>query len=447
MDKLQLAVNHALAVNSAAIERARQLAANPMGLGMDAKRSQAWCEYGWKEKIEFQDLYNAYKRGGLAFGAVTKLVGKCWGTQPWIIEGEEQQDATKLTAWEQGLQALLPEDIWAKFEEADKRRLVGRYSALILRVRDGKKLKEPVRGRYGLADVIPVWANSLKVSEWNLDSSQENYGTPKMWQYTAELENGTKTLEDVHPDRVFILGDFSRDAIGFLEPAYNAFTNIEKVEGGSGESFLKNAARQVVTSFDKEIDLNGIATMYGVTIEQLQEKFNEAARALNQGIDSMLITQGATTTPIQSTIADPSPTYNVNLQTVSAALDIPSKILVGMQTGERASTEDQKYWDARCQSRRERELTPDIRRFLRKLDSLKIIQLKPVYTVMWDDLTESTVEQKLDNAAKLAEINQKSMSGAVFTDNEIRNAAGYEASDMQDPMPEDDPTQDGDQQA
>lgn len=447
MDKLQLAVNHALAVNSAAIERARQLAANPMGLGMDAKRSQAWCEYGWKEKIEFQDLYNAYKRGGLAFGAVTKLVGKCWGTMPWIIEGEEQQDATKLTAWEQGLQALLPDDIWAKFEEADKRRLVGRYSALILRVRDGKKLKEPVRGRYGLADVIPVWANSLKVSEWNLDSSQENYGTPKMWQYTAELENGTKTLEDVHPDRVFILGDFSRDAIGFLEPAFNAFTNIEKVEGGSGESFLKNAARQVVTSFDKEIDLNGIATMYGVTIEQLQEKFNEAARALNQGIDSMLITQGATTTAIQSTIADPSPTYNVNLQTVSAALDIPSKILVGMQTGERASTEDQKYWDARCQSRRERELTPDIRRFLKKLDSLKIIQLKPVYTVMWDDLTESTVEQKLDNASKLADINQKSVSGTVFSDNEIRNAAGYEAVDMPEPMPEGDPTDDGDQQA
>ena len=447
MDKLQLAVNHALAVNSAAIERARQLAANPMGLGMDAKRSQAWCEYGWKEKIEFQDLYNAYKRGGLAFGAVTKLVGKCWGTQPWIIEGEEQQDATNLTAWEQGLQVLLPDDIWAKFEEADKRRLVGRYSALILRVRDGKKLKEPVRGRYGLADVIPVWANSLKVSEWNLDSSQENYGTPKMWQYTAELENGTKTLEDVHPDRVFILGDFSRDAIGFLEPAYNAFTNIEKVEGGSGESFLKNAARQVVTSFDKEIDLNGIATMYGVTIEQLQEKFNEAARALNQGIDSMLITQGATTTPIQSTIADPSPTYNVNLQTVSAALDIPSKILVGMQTGERASTEDQKYWDARCQSRRVRELTPDIQRFLEKLDGLKIIQLKPVYTVMWDDLTEATIEQKLDNASKLADINQKSMSGAVFTDNEIRNAAGYEASDIPAPLPEEDPAQDGDQQA
>lgn len=447
MDKLQLAVNHALAVNSAAIERARQLAANPMGLGMDAKRSQAWCEYGWKEKIEFHDLYNAYKRGGLAFGAVTKLIGKCWGTMPWIIEGEEQQDATKLTAWEQGLQALLPEDIWAKFEEADKRRLVGRYSALILRVRDGKKLKEPVRGRYGLADVIPVWANSLKVSEWNLDSSQENYGTPKMWQYTAELENGTKTLEDVHPDRVFILGDFSRDAIGFLEPAYNAFTNIEKVEGGSGESFLKNAARQVVTSFDKEIDLNGIATMYGVTIDQLQEKFNEAARALNQGIDSMLITQGATTTPIQSTIADPSPTYNVNLQTVSAALDIPSKILVGMQTGERASTEDQKYWDARCQSRRERELTPDIRRLLKKLDGLKIIQLKPVYTVMWDDLTESTVEQKLDNAAKLADINQKSVSGTVFSDNEIRNAAGYEATDIPEPMPEGDPTDDGDQQA
>ena len=81
------------------------------------------------------------------------------------------------------------------------------------------------------------------------------------------------------------------------------------------------------------------------------------------------------------------------------------------------------------------------------MDGLKIIQLKPVYTVMWDDLTESTVAQKLDNAAKLADINQKSVSGTVFSDNEIRNAAGYEASDLPDPMPEEDPTEDGDQQA
>jgi len=31
-----------------------------------------------------------------------------------------------------------------------------------------------------------------------------------------------------------ILGDYSDDAIGFMEPAYNAFVSLEMVEGGSG---------------------------------------------------------------------------------------------------------------------------------------------------------------------------------------------------------------------
>ena len=44
-----------------------------------------------------------------------------------------------------------------------------------------------------------------------------------------------------HPDQVVIT---QNDAIGFLEPAYNAFVSLEKVEGGSGESFLKTPQNQ-----------------------------------------------------------------------------------------------------------------------------------------------------------------------------------------------------------
>jgi hypothetical protein len=44
-----------------------------------------------------------------------------------------------------------------------------------------------------------------------------------------------------------------------------------------------------------------------------------------------------------SPVSDPSPTYNVNLQTAAAGVDIPTRILVGNQQAERSSTEDQKY--------------------------------------------------------------------------------------------------------
>ncbi|HGN1774406.1 TPA: DUF1073 domain-containing protein, partial [Pseudomonas aeruginosa] len=64
-DKLDLAVNHAM---SSAIARARMSLLN-QGIGHDAKRPQAWCEYGFPQEITFNDLYTMYRRGGIAHGA------------------------------------------------------------------------------------------------------------------------------------------------------------------------------------------------------------------------------------------------------------------------------------------------------------------------------------------------------------------------------------------
>src|SRR5690606_12653802 len=250
---------------------------------------------------------------------------------------------------------------WRKIAEADRRRLVGRFSGLILRIRDSQAWDQPVRGSSpALVDVIPAWAGALQPVEFDTEPNSDRYGLPKYWQYTQTTANGGRSQVKIHYDRIHILGDWSADAIGFLEPAYNAFVSLEKVEGGSGESFLKNASRQVSVNFDKEIDFANLASVYGVSVDELQEKFNEAAREINRGNDQMLITQGATVAPLVSAVADPGPTYNVNLQTAAAALDIPTKILVGMQTGERASSEDQKYFNARCQSRRNGDLAFDI---------------------------------------------------------------------------------------
>jgi len=245
----------------------------------------------------------------------------------------------------------------------------------------------------------------------------------------------------VHPDRVFILGDYSADAIGFLEAAYNAFVSLEKVEGGSGESFLKNAARQLNINFDREIEFSNLASMYGVSVEELQEKFNEAAVEVNRGNDALLTTQGATVTPLVTSVADPGPTYNVNLQTAAAALDIPTKILVGMQTGERASTEDQRYFNARCQSRRG-DLSFEIEDLCDKLVALGILDAVSQKTVIWDDLNASTDAEKLASAKLMAEINSASAATGEqpFTGEEIRVAAGYEGSP--EPLGEDDDEKD-----
>ncbi|HEJ3594073.1 TPA: DUF1073 domain-containing protein, partial [Pseudomonas aeruginosa] len=301
----------------------------------------------------------------------------------------------------------------------------------------------PVTGKVnGLAKVTPAWAGCLKPKTFDEKQDSETYGQPTMWEYTEASQAGRPGLvRDIHPDRVFILGDWTGDAIGFLEPAYNSFISLEKVEGGSGESFLKNAARQLLLNFDKEIDLNNIASMYGVSLDQLNQRFNDATRQLNRGNDVMLPTQGATATQLVSAVSDPGPTYNVNLQTAAAGVDIPTKILVGMQTGERASSEDQKYHNARCQARRVQELTFEINDLFGHLMRIGVVPLKAEFTAIWDDLTVPTKAERLANSKTMSEINSAAIGTGepVFTAEEIREEAGYDPLVGGDPLPDTEP--------
>lgn len=417
-DKLTLAVNHAL--SDVRLARARAMALNP-GMGLDAKRSSAWCEYGFKEDLTFDDLYKLYRRGGIANGAVNKLVTNCWRTNPEVIEGDISDESREETEWEKASKQVFTHRFWRAFAKADTRRLVGRWAGILLHIKDSKNWNEPVIKGKTLQKITPVWASALQVG------SRDGNGSITNWQYTETLSDGSTARRDIHPDRILIIGDMSDDEIGFLEPGYNACVSLEKVEGGSGESFLKNAARQQNINFDKDIDFNNLASMYGVTIDELQERYNEAAREINRGNDALLITQGAQITSMVSAVSDPSPTYSVNLQTFSSSVDIPSRIIVGNQSGERASTEDQIYFNARCQSRRG-DLSFDIEDLVDKLIYLQALKPVSKFSIVWDELNEQSPSDKLDSAVKMSNINQTSLASgeAVFSGDEIRVAAGYQ---------------------
>jgi len=417
-DKLTLAVNHAL--SDVRLARARAMALNP-GMGLDAKRSSAWCEYGFKEDLTFDDLYKLYRRGGIANGAVNKLVTNCWRTNPEVIEGDISDESREETEWEKASKQVFTHRFWRAFAKADTRRLVGRWAGILLHIKDSKNWNEPVIKGKALQKITPVWASALQVG------NRDGNGNITNWQYTETLPDGSTARRDIHPDRILIIGDMSDDEIGFLEPGYNACVSLEKVEGGSGESFLKNAARQQNINFDKDIDFNNLASMYGVTIDELQERYNEAAREINRGNDALLITQGAQITSMVSAVSDPSPTYSVNLQTFSSSVDIPSRIIVGNQSGERASTEDQIYFNARCQSRRG-DLSFDIEDLVDKLIYLQALKPVSKFSIVWDELNEQSPSDKLDSAVKMSNINQTSLASgeAVFSGDEIRVAAGYQ---------------------
>ena len=134
-DNLSLAVSAAL--SQQAIARARMGLMNPYGLD-DKRKCSAWSEYGWPESVTYPMLFGLYRRGGLAHGAVNKVIGAIWKTNPWVIEGDDQDESRPETPWEKAATQTLTARIWRAFAEADRRRLVGRYSGLLLHINDGK---------------------------------------------------------------------------------------------------------------------------------------------------------------------------------------------------------------------------------------------------------------------------------------------------------------------
>lgn len=445
-EPLQLALNHALAERRAYINRSLST-----GHALDDKRRNAWKEYGYPSALQFDDFFNLYERHGVAHGVVSRLTEKCWETLPRVIEGDEFDDKRPVTAWEKEFNALAKRlRLWNRFMDADRRRLVGHYSGLLLQVADSKRWDQSITGKAALVRVIPAWEGQLKATAWDENSASPTYGDVTMWQYEeAAVEPNPETSThrrsvSVHPSRVVVVGDY-RDGVPFLKAGYNDFVNLEKILGGSGESFLKNAARQIAVEYDKDVDLGQIARDYGVSPTELQTLFNEAARDLNQGLDVLLSVQGGKASALVAAVPDPEPHFNVALQSACASVRIPSKIVVGNQTGERASTEDLADFNKRCQGRRLNVLDADIETLVNHLMQYKLLSPVPggEFAVIWDDLTESSALEKLEQAGKMADINQKMTGGGEpvpFSSAEIRDTAGYDAAEGADePLPDVEP--------
>ncbi len=434
-DPMQLAINEVLRARDAAVFQ------HLLGGSLDSKRPKAWQEYGYKDELSQEDFYNLYDRHALAHGAVDLLRDTTWQNYPDVIEGDEAEDVEAMTAWDKSVAALAKKiRLWQAYKLADSYRMVTGFSALILQYADSKKWDQPVdAGNKLLLKVLPAWSTTLTPGSLSTDEASPRYGEPVDWQFVEAPLNGKAQGRQVtiHPDRIIILGDWRNPRSMYRAP-FNNFVNVEKIEGGSGESFLKNAARQLAVDFDKSVNMKEIAKAHGVAIEDLQKLFNKTADEVNRGNDLLFITQGATTTPLVATVSDPQPHYEINVSSIAAAFGIPVKALIGMQTGERASTEDLKQLNKRAQGYRDLELSDEITDVVKKIASAGALPSVPnEITVIWQDLTDSTPAEKLEQVAKMADVNQKMVAiGQVFTQEEMRTTAGFDNDEELPPLPE-----------
>ncbi len=416
----------------------RSLATMFPGFFTGAKHNH-YADFGWPENVEFKQFFDIYTRNGIARAGVDRTILKTWQDMPFLLEKERDgsegavKDETTLEKEIRLRFAALR--LWQRLAEADRRGLVGGYAGAILRLADSKRFSEPVDrvsgGLDGLVEVIPAWEGQLVVSEWDTAETSPTYGQPKMFQFN-EAEVGKSTGQarafNVHPDRVIV---WSRDgtihARSSLEPGYNDLLTIEKIIGAGGEGFWKNAKSAPVLEVDGDANVEAMAQAMGVKAEEIADKMQAQVEGWQKGFDKLLMIKGMQAKTLGVTLPSPEHFVAVALQSFAASLSIPLKILVGSQTGERASTEDAAEWAQTCMSRRHNEVVPNIMTLVERLVRFGILPEKD-WHVDWSDLTESSMSEKIDRANKMADTNQKMKDGGelVFTPEEIRAAVDLE---------------------
>lgn len=384
-------------------------------------------DFGYKDDVDFYDLYELYKRNGVAKAVVEKTASKTWETMPSLLEREEEHDETGVE--KEIRRRFMKMRFWQQLLETDMRSLVGEYGGVIFQLADGKGFDQPVDrvpgGVNGLVNLIPAWEGQLQISQWDQNRESPTYGEPVMMTFTessVDSDQGKTRAFYVHPDRVYI---WSKDRTTFndsqMEASYNALVDMVKIRGAGGEGYWKNSKSQPILQADKELNFSQLAQMLGTDISGLPEALDNVVADWNRGFDQSMLLQGIEAKTLGVTLPQPQQFYDIAAMEVAAAWNMPHKILFGNQTGERSSTEDAAAWNRFNMSRRNNYVIPNIMDIIDRLVGFRILPERD-WHLDWQDLTGATEEQKFERMGKMADANQKMLAtgGTVFTDDEMR---------------------------
>lgn len=456
--------SHALNHANAQLTRARHAFAESF-TSSDTKHPDCYDSYGYPEELYFGNYYSMYKRNAWAKAVVDRPVDKCWQDNPWIMTSKYRK-GQDYNQWEKALVEFAEKhDLWAKLKELDRMQSIGQYGGLMIEVRDGKKLSDPIGTvRVGQVYNLKVCTESmLDPQDIDTDLKSERYGLPNSYKL-SDVEYGDKNPDtnaqrSVHHSRLIIWseGNVSDGIYGnsSLEPVFNSLLNIEKIGGAGGEGSWKAARGSITMNIDKEANLDKLAQSFGVQLDGLQDEIAAQVDDFNKNLDSVLAAQGVDFKPLTITIPDPSGFMEIYKDELAAGSGIPLTELIGQQVDERSSTENGKQWAGKCQSRRNGFLSRSVRRTIEWLMGIGVIAKSP-FVVCWDELYQPSLLEKLDLVTKMVDANLKhaqaisalttqagvidATPARIFEVNEMREVVDYDElsdSDLDDDFGED----------
>lgn len=244
----------------------------------------------------------------------------------------------------------------------------GRHGAILIGLKDGKRLDEPASykkdQRITFLQAFPEYL--CRVTSFEMDDKSPRFGMPATYDITfADPREATGssvaenyTTQTVHHTRVVHIVDRWHTAtpsrvfaIPRLRVLRDPLLDIRKLRASDPEMYYKAAFMGLHFGTHPQLGADVF-----IDTEALKDMYEEYVNGLQRGV----FTNGMTVDPLAPTISDPDPHFLLQVQNICAKTRVPKRTMLGSEIGERSSEEDKIRWNGRLRSRHHGHNTPSI---------------------------------------------------------------------------------------
>lgn len=408
-NKLETRKESVLQVMNASEKLLRERFGQLAGLSYGGDRD-IWEAAGYPEDYTFGEGWSRYKRQDITRRIVDLPVQRTWRHPPNILEGE-RDDTTFVEQWD---------DLWddlglqTQFEKADRMASIGEYSVVLMGFAGAatdQELRNPVDEGDVNAPEDVLYARPYKESDVTVESFVQSPGDSRFGRpetYRIDLSGGENKFQAssvvVHWTRVLhIVEDpLDSDVYGLprLQRVLNRLIDLEKIVASTGEAYWQLITPILKAVVDEDADLSS------ADMDNLEDDLLDVLHDLRRHF----ISQGMDLEYLESDHApDPSSASDLVMLLISAASGIPKRILFGTETGERASEQDAREFDAMIGTRVETYAEPTIvRQFTDRMILLGALE-EPAeeYKLVWPDRISQTESEKAETDNTVADTASK----------------------------------------
>ena len=419
------------------------------GLAGDNIRDELWTnQYGGERSLykalgyviepRYEHYRARYERTDEARALVDKLPRKAWATPEIRDPGASDGDSAFEEAVEQFLDsdagafadtaleplassdalesmgpALARGDVIEVCQRASRMERLGEFSMLFLGLDDAavsggdiEALESPVAvdSLDSLDDLTYVEAYDQGRAddtpfELHDDVTDPRFGTPEY--YNVDLGHSSRSAKIHYSRVVHVVDDVFEDILrnnSILEQSLNRLDDIEKIQGASAEAFWRTAYQGLIARPPQVGNQQASFADSGEDLhKQIKKYYSNFQRA---------IFTGAEVDTLDVSAEDPASHLETKYRSLATGHGIPQSILMGNETGERATTEDRQMWHELVADYRESFCEARVLRPL--LDRLIYYGILPApeggsYDVVWPPLDEPSEQDEADVASTKAE--------------------------------------------